>query len=218
MYDPNYDILKPLARPFASALTFSLPMEIYGAVEKMHRSITKPLFSADEQTYSWDAELQLVDLEPVYFQAQPLDLPADHNIYLLMPDRILDLSANEPVEYVAIDSLLNFSVVITDQVLSGADDVIVKSSYSLQNYPNPFNPQTTILYDLPSVGKVSLCIYNIKGQKVKTLVDEIQEEGIYHIIWDGSDKNRHKVASGVYFYKLEMKQGKSLIKKMLLLK
>ena len=193
-------------------------MDIYGAVEKMHRSITKPLSAADEQTYTWNAELQLVDLEPVYFQAQPLDLPADHNIYLIMPDCILDLSGNEPVEYIAADSLLNFAVVITDQILSGADDIVVKSSYSLQNYPNPFNPQTTIRYDLPSTGKVSLCIYNIKGQKVKTLVDEIQEEGTYHIIWDGSDKNRHKVASGVYFYKLEMKSGKPLIKKMLLLK
>jgi len=218
LYDPNYDILKLFAKPFEGALNFSLPMEIYGATKKMHCSITKPLPGTDEQTYTWNAELQLVDLEPVYFQAQSLDLPADHNIYLIMPDRILDLSGSEPVEYVAIDSLLIFSVVITDQTLSGADDTIVKSSYSLQNYPNPFNPTTTIRYDLPSPGKVSLCIYNIKGQKVKTLVDEIQEKATHHTIWDGTDKNRRKVASGVYFYKLEMKQGKSLIKKMLLLK
>jgi len=219
LYDPNYDILKPLARPFESALFFSLPMEIYGATEKMHRSIFKPLSGTDEQTYTWNAELQLVDLEPLYFQAQSLDLPADHDIYLIMPDCILDLSANEPVEYIASDSLLNFSVVITNQILSGSDDTVAKSTYSLQNYPNPFNPQTTItFFTAEKAENAELVIYNIKGQKVKTLIDETLPAGKHSVIWDGKDSNGKRVGSGVYFYKLEMKQGKPLIKKMLLLK
>ena len=218
LYDPNYDILKPLVKPFENALTFSLPMDIYGTTEKIHRSIYKPLSSADEQTYTWNAELQLVDLDPIYFQTHPLDLPVDHDIYLIMPDCVLDLSGNEPVEYISSDFLLNFSVVITDQLLSGSEDTVVKSSYSLHNYPNPFNPQTTIRYVLPSVEKVSLCIYNIKGQKVKTLIQETLSAGKHSVIWDGRDSNGKRVSSGVYFYKLEMNTGKPLIKKMLLLK
>jgi len=107
--------------------------------------------------------------------------------------------------------------VITDQLLSGSEDTVVKSSYSLHNYPNPFNPQTTIRYVLPSVEKVSLCIYNIKGQKVKTLIQETLPAGKHSVIWDGRDSNGKRVASGVYFYKLEMNTGKPLIKKMLLL-
>jgi flagellar hook assembly protein FlgD len=136
-----------------------------------------------------------------------------------MPDCILDLSSNEPVEYSAADSLLSFSVVITDQILSGADDIVVKSSYSLQNYPNPFNPQTTItFFTAENAENAELVIYNIKGQKVKTLIHEALPAGKHSVVWNGKNSNGKRVSSGVYFYKLEMKKGKPLIKKMLLLK
>ncbi|MDA3812971.1 MAG: gliding motility-associated C-terminal domain-containing protein [Candidatus Cloacimonetes bacterium] len=60
-------------------------------------------------------------------------------------------------------------------------------------------------------------MYNIKGQKVKTLVKEIKDSGHYQAIWDGTNNNKKQVASGVYFYRLSTSE-KTLNKKMLLLK
>ncbi len=86
-----------------------------------------------------------------------------------------------------------------------------------QNYPNPFNSFTTISFDLPRDFDVKLVIYNILGQKVKTLVDGRQLAGSQKVIWDGKDNSGREVASGIYFYRI---QAGSFVKtaKMTLLK
>ncbi|MFA7056669.1 MAG: chitobiase/beta-hexosaminidase C-terminal domain-containing protein [Candidatus Cloacimonadales bacterium] len=85
------------------------------------------------------------------------------------------------------------------------------------NYPNPFNPETTISYNLRDAGQVTLDIYNLKGQLVKTLVNERQTAGAHSIVWNGKDEGNRSVSSGVYFYK--MRNGKfSSTKKMILMK
>ncbi len=85
------------------------------------------------------------------------------------------------------------------------------------NSPNPFNPETVISFNLPVKTKISLQIYNIKGQRVKTLTDAELEAGQHKIVWNGKDEARKAAASGVYFYRLEA-AGKVLTRKMLLLK
>ena len=89
--------------------------------------------------------------------------------------------------------------------------------FSIKNSPNPFNDRTVISYTLPSDAKVTLTIYNVRGQKVKTLVDEFQTAGAKRVIWDGTNKNGEKVASGVYFYRLEAGNIKAT-KRMVLVK
>ncbi len=85
------------------------------------------------------------------------------------------------------------------------------------NYPNPFNPSTTIRYSMKEAGPVSIEIYNIKGQLVRTLVDGVKEAGNHTIVWNGLDKSNRSVSSGVYFYK--MNAGKySSTKKMIMMK
>lgn len=80
------------------------------------------------------------------------------------------------------------------------------NSYRLEsNYPNPFNPITTIEYSLPKMSKVKLVIYNLLGQKIRTLVDERQSAGFYKTTWDGKDELQRSVSSGMYFYRLTAK-------------
>jgi hypothetical protein len=94
----------------------------------------------------------------------------------------------------------------------------IPKTYELsQNYPNPFNPETMIKYDLPEPGYVNITVYNILGQKVKTLIDEYQEAGHKSVNWDGKDDGGKEVASGIYFYKIKA-TGFEKTKKMVLLK
>ena len=79
----------------------------------------------------------------------------------------------------------------------------VPARYSLaQNYPNPFNPLTTIRYELPSAGRVSLKVYNMHGQLVRTLVDEHVSAGYHTLVWDGRDEFGQAVSSGIYYYRM----------------
>ena len=76
------------------------------------------------------------------------------------------------------------------------------SAYQLfQNYPNPFNPSTTIEFALSKAANVRLEIFNIVGQKVRTLVSERVAPGGYQVVWDGLDDNGRQVTTGVYLYR-----------------
>jgi hypothetical protein len=96
------------------------------------------------------------------------------------------------------------------------------TTYKLeQNYPNPFNSSTIIYYEVPDVpGKlahVTLQVFNILGQKVKTLMKEDQQPGRYFVVWNGTNDSGQKVASGVYIYRLVWTDNQT-VKKMLLVK
>lgn len=85
------------------------------------------------------------------------------------------------------------------------------------NYPNPFNPTTTISFSLPDEQEIELTIHNIKGQKVKRLINGQLTAGNHTMIWDGKDTNGKSVGTGIYFYKL--KTGNDVLtRKMLILK
>ncbi|MCK4653768.1 MAG: right-handed parallel beta-helix repeat-containing protein [Candidatus Cloacimonetes bacterium] len=123
------------------------------------------------------------------------------------------------VGYVTIPVQLEVTGVVVDDI------PYILSTKLNHNFPNPFNPTTMICYSLKENSKVSLNIYNIKGQKVKTLVDETIPAGEHSVIWNGKDSNGNRVSSGIYFYKLCLHpdpSGKAgdfqRVKKMLLLK
>ncbi|GEM_PF-2019929 len=86
-----------------------------------------------------------------------------------------------------------------------------------QNYPNPFNPVTTIQFNLPVSGFVSLKIFQSDGKLVKTLIHHLLNTGEHKVQWDGTDGSDKPVASGLYFYQLISNQ-QTLIRKMTLLK
>ncbi|MDZ7725021.1 MAG: glycoside hydrolase family 9 protein [candidate division KSB1 bacterium] len=97
---------------------------------------------------------------------------------------------------------------------SSVDDKagLPKSFHMGQNYPNPFNPRTTIAYELPVASDVELCVYDVSGRKIQSLVDSYKSPGRYRAIWDTQE-----LASGVYFYQLKTDEF-SDIKKCLFVK
>ncbi len=98
------------------------------------------------------------------------------------------------------------------------DVLSVPVSYSLhQNYPNPFNPDTDIMFDIPDAGAVELTIYNLMGQKVRTLVKSEMPAGYHTVRWNGLTDNGSPVSTGMYFYQISAGSF-SATKKMLMLK
>ncbi len=88
----------------------------------------------------------------------------------------------------------------------------------LSNYPNPFNPSTTIKLELAESGKVELAIYNIKGQKVKTLLDCTTAAGTFNCVWNGKDSSGKLVSSGEYIVKLKVNGEEKAVRKIMLVK
>ena len=103
-------------------------------------------------------------------------------------------------------------------IVENDHELPVINSFKLANYPNPFNPETTISFSIPNDSNIELSIFNIKGQKIKTLAHNEFNKGDHSIIWNGDDECNKPVSSGVYLYKLNVKGKTELVKKCLLLK
>ncbi|MBX2991596.1 MAG: choice-of-anchor D domain-containing protein [Bacteroidetes bacterium] len=107
--------------------------------------------------------------------------------------------------------------------VSSAGNQIPESFELSQNYPNPFNPATTIKFGLPTESRVKLTVYNLLGQEIITIADEVRNAGYFLATWDGTNKSGSKVSSGIYFYRMEAtstgdNQNFTSLKKMILLK
>lgn len=125
--------------------------------------------------------------------------------------------------YIQTDNVLeNFPLADIQSIAFGdgtsAPESVIPLPFILnQNHPNPFNPDTAISFALQSTGNVVLEIYNLKGQKVKTLVNGILASGDHKYEWNGSDEKGEKVSSGIYLYRLNV-HDQTESKKMMLLK
>tara|TARA_B100000029_G_scaffold428019_1_gene437699 strand:+ start:1307 stop:5086 length:3780 start_codon:yes stop_codon:yes gene_type:complete len=95
---------------------------------------------------------------------------------------------------------------------------VIPGEFALhQNFPNPFNPSTEIRFDLPEAGKVNLAIYNLMGQKIRTLSSGEMTPGYHAIVWDGTNDLGSQVATGMYFYAIQTSEFQAT-KKMLFMK
>ncbi len=126
---------------------------------------------------------------------------------------------NPPGDWTTVlgDPLIQ-AIVKYDSLPTDVDEdavTLLPSTFNLyQNFPNPFNPETEIRYNLPKGTNIQLTVYNLLGQRIRTLVNEYQNAGHKSIHWDGKDEKGIEVASGIYFYLLkggEYKQSKKMI-------
>ncbi|MBL7961524.1 T9SS type A sorting domain-containing protein, partial [bacterium] len=139
------------------------------------------------ETVSANREIVLVDRD----RATKIDLKTEQKL-------IMSVSANEAHHYRLL--------VGTKQYIESTELLTIPASFYLtQNYPNPFNPTTTIKYGLPQSARVQLIVYNALGQRVRTLVNSEQTAASYNVLWDGRNDYGIGVASGMYFYRLEVR-------------
>ena len=112
-------------------------------------------------------------------------------------------SGNIELEYFRINAEQAFRATAAIEVVKSSLTELPKQFALFQNYPNPFNPETNIKYQLPKNEHVSILIFNMLGQKIRTLVDEERNACYYNIIWDGNDDQDVNMPSGVYFYRIQ---------------
>jgi len=129
---------------------------------------------------------------------------------------LIDQADNTRVFSSSTDEKGHYIIQLTETAIG---DVVKQKPVAfklLQNYPNPFNPSTVITYELPHPADVCIEIYNVLGQKIKTLFDGFQSNLFGRIIWDGTNDLGLGVSAGVYIYSLSA-EGIRINKKMLLL-
>jgi hypothetical protein len=136
---------------------------------------------------------------------------------------IYNIPASRVPVYIGIQCVSNdaWFFMVDDVRVNGSDGddpvVPVVATELKNNFPNPFNPETTIAYSVKEASPVSIEIYNVKGQLVKTLVNDAKEAGNHSVTWKGTDNNGRSVSSGIYYYKMIAGQYSST-KKMIMMK
>ena len=132
-----------------------------------------------------------------------------------------NLSTSDMVVYdnclITANYYYGISILDLESITPVDEEITIYPSFKVSNYPNPFNTSTTISFYIPKYIKLKLSIYNIKGQKIKTIVNSNLNIGKHSFIWNGRDENDKLVSSGIYFYKMET-ENFSEIKKAILLK
>jgi hypothetical protein len=152
-----------------------------------------------------------------------IDYPLDKGKYsgINVPKEFIAMTKPAPKDDVVVwHTEVEFAVMICPKSTAVEEEeggIPPKDFELYQSYPNPFNNQTVIRYDLLKSSQVTLTIYNILGQRVKTLVEGYQEAGSKSVSWDGKDARGKDLTSGIYFYQLKAGEF-TQTKRMVLLK
>lgn len=187
-------------------------LEVYDAEINLIGSFDFGFGGGGDQVRLFDENKVLVD-EVEYDDEDPWPLEPDGSGYSLeLKNVLLDNNAGSnwagSLVILGTPGAINGSAVNNEE----EDEQSPENIQLFQNYPNPFNPSTMISYQLPATQKVRLTIFDLTGRTIQTLVNEEQNPGNYQVSFNGTS-----LASGVYFYKLEV--GTSVLtKKMMLLK
>jgi len=122
-----------------------------------------------------------------------------------------------PLHYTPTELVFGGQIRIANEVLTPVADVVV-APMKISVYPNPFNPTTNIAFNLPKDTFVECSVYNIKGQKVKTLAREQMRGGNHTLTWNGVDTTGRTVGSGIYFVSINPQGQNRVVKKVTLMK
>lgn len=169
----------------------------------------------------WDPGEQITIMTPAKYQTSFPNFHAQINVSLPQSEIIMpgegDVNFIYTKKPLTSDDVFKFTADKNNFTTDIKDLVNQPNKFELsQNYPNPFNPSTTIKYSIPDEGMVSLRIFNILGEQVGELVNEIKKPGNYKVLFNASSAGGG-LASGVYIYSIQMKQ-QVIAKKMILLK
>ncbi|MCL1826798.1 MAG: T9SS type A sorting domain-containing protein, partial [Candidatus Cloacimonetes bacterium] len=151
-----------------------------------------------------------------------LELEAAHLYLILVLENVRSIpsATYQPTtyeEFYAIQEDLERKIMRLNAKNDTEPPVPAVTKLTVSNYPNPFNPETVIAYAIPRDSNVKIDVYNIKGQRVKRLVNELHTSGHHSVVWTGFDDAGNSVSSGLYFYRVQTDDS-VVTKKMILMK
>ncbi len=152
---------------------------------------------ASEATLAWDVPESL----PRDWDVAMIDVSRNETLMLSGVDRVYDYRINglERSRFKIVAGTAEFVNVKMEEILAS-----LPGSFALhQNYPNPFNATTRIRFELPQSGRIDIRIYNLLGQEVYLLTNDIYDTGRHEIEWQGVDRSGTTVASGIYFVRMK---------------
>ncbi|MCD4651305.1 MAG: T9SS type A sorting domain-containing protein [Candidatus Cloacimonetes bacterium] len=161
-------------------------------------------------TFFADEPMGIFEMDMTERSSGEITLPNYNGSY----DKVLMVVTDTFDSYATLD----YTFVAEDVIYIGVDDEDIKEfNNAITSYPNPFNPITELSFSIRKSGIVSIDIYNIRGQKVKSLVNSHFGAGKYSVVWDGKDDSKTEVSGGIYFYRMKagdaIKTGKMTLLK-----
>lgn len=221
-FDNIYDLPEAPVKPVENGIKIYLPKNSHPdslyLYSELDREIKLSLETGLPESKLWNFVLEIQILDAVTFEFDMLDLPESYYVDIQIDGNSWNQLTSGSYIYSIIPSrigAISGSVLVSNNVVTSDD--IVSTGYDFINYPNPFNPSTKIRFNVPEEGRVELSIYNIKGQKVKTICKEILQSGNHEYRWEGKNNSNNNVASGIYFIRLNNGE-KTKVRKVLLLK
>ncbi|MFH2036783.1 MAG: FlgD immunoglobulin-like domain containing protein [Candidatus Zixiibacteriota bacterium] len=190
----DYDYAEPPPAPNGAGLAFKL--------EDDNLLRCTDFRSAFSEGAVW--EIRFINNPSGKIHATNLEqIPEGMAARMIIGNRVVQL--DEKNEIVIYDTdVKGYLLIGTEKYLNDLSSELLPMTFSLeQNYPNPFNPMTYIEYAIPQAGHVTLDIFNVLGQKVRSLVDGEMSAGAHTAVWDSNDNSGNSVATGVYFYRLQ---------------
>ncbi|MBI9031747.1 T9SS type A sorting domain-containing protein [bacterium] len=200
-----------------SYLDFKIPTETLATYIKKEEVKTK-CFVKEEDYITAISRLQLILDNPETVADSIFALIDQAYCYMNLANQgskaLPDVSVKTPDFASYMDFLYDLSL-FSEQ--NSFNNQLIPSVLNIEsNYPNPFNPETTISYSIPKDGKVLVSVYNLKGQKVKQLLNDHVIAGRHKVIWDGRNSQGQYVSSGLYFVKIKHSNMHRLHKMMLM--
>ncbi|MFQ5825412.1 MAG: FlgD immunoglobulin-like domain containing protein, partial [bacterium] len=203
---PMFSVLSAGNDLLGSELLQPPNIELFGDV--WYPDVVVPIDLADLDLFSLLFGLILSEGDP-QFIIPFFDLP---------PSGAQLVTVTSPGERTGINFFLpKLADILVEVSETPANETVPKDFQLSQNYPNPFNPSTVINYGVPRTARVQLNVYNLLGQRIRTLFDGRKTAGTYTMGWDGLNDQGELVAAGIYFVRLET-DNQSVTRKMLLIR
>jgi M6 family metalloprotease-like protein len=182
--------------------------------------IEMSVLGSDEDGELFNVLVNVGDDDFILLNDEPIEAEGDWTRLSFTYDNPASV-LNIAIQVVSTDGIVVFvddiqaSIVLP--VSNEENEVVTPNLLTATNYPNPFNPETTISFDMPQAGKANVQIFNLRGQLVKTILNDQIAGGNQKLVWNGSDANNKDVASGVYFFRIKT-DTQTIQKKMILMK
>ncbi len=227
-FDSMLDNAQPPIKPREEQISiYSVFSDNYYDFTKLSSDFRESIGPDHQDSLIWNFEISCTEMESIILHLDLSQLPASLLANLQIENNIWQGLVNDVYNYSFLPSqvgMITSSLKIYTNTVDVNENLLSKTS--LINYPNPFKPAATgvgrssstkIQFTVPTEGKVDLSIYNIKGQKIKTICNKILAAGDHKFTWFGKNSNNIPAASGIYFLKLQTEDN-TKFRKILLLK